>query len=267
MESLINKIFNVNPYGYKMLWGTSVFGFLLLIIFVSSLLKALLKKSNFRFEVSLILSSVPYILALAATYMFLSPDREALDTSAFWRYLSTYLVAICCLIIFSAFSALYNENRLGSRNLLFTFSLIFLYTNISLTSSFSFNRDYLYKRSDVENFVANFLKFNDTKSDVYFISQNTSGFESYLFHYLNLPSNSNYWCWSFGDIYNPNDLWTCKTNLESELLNYDYLVVHYGDPNLHNFYPKLFEKENPNFTAIFKIIKMENRIKLIKIFD
>lgn len=265
--SLINKIFDVNPYGYRMLWGTSVFGFLLLIILISSLLRALLKKSNFRFEVSLIVSSVPYILALAATYMFLSPDREALDTSAFWRYLSTYLVTICCLIIFSVFSDIYDDNKLGSRYIVYTLSLMYLYTNISLTNSFSFNRDYLYKRSDVENYVANFLKFNKTKSDVYFISQNTSGFESYLFHYLNLPSNSNYWCWSFGDIYNPNDLWTCKTNLESELVNYDYLVVHYGDPNLHNFYPRLFEMENPNFNAIFKINNTENEIKLTKIFD
>jgi hypothetical protein len=233
-----------------------------------------LNNSNLRFEVSLVIAIVPYILALAAAYMFLAPDREALDTSAFWRYLSTYLVAICCLVIFSMFSDLYNDNRLSSRYLeyasrylVFTFSLMFLYTNISLTSSFSFNRDYLYKRSDVENYVANFLKFNKSKSDVYFISQNTSGFESYLFHYLNLPSNSNYWCWSFGDIYNPNDLWTCKTNLESELVNYDYLVVHYGDPNLHNFYPKLFEMENPNFNAIFKINNTENGIKLTKIFN
>lgn len=265
--SLTNKIFDVNPYGYRMLWGTSVFGFLLLILLITSLLKALLKKSNFRFEVSLIVSSVPYILALAATYMFLSPDREAMDTAAFWRYLSTYLVAICCLVIFSNFSDIYDDNKLGSRYVVYTLSLMYLYTNISLTNSFSFNRDYLYKRSDVENYVANFLKFNKTKSDVYFISQNTSGFESYLFHYLNLPSNSNYWCWSFGDIYNPNDLWTCKTNLESELVNYDYLVVHYGDPNLHNFYPKLFDMENPNFNAIFKINNTENGIKLTKIFD
>jgi hypothetical protein len=198
--------------------------------------------------------------------MFLAPDREATDTSAFWRYLCSYLIALITLSIFLLIQNIGHVSVYTQYSLILAL-IIFLYLSVDFVKSYSFNRDLLYVRNDVEDYVKNFKKYNVVKSNVYFISQNTNGYQNYLFHFLNLPSNSNFWCWSFGDIYNPQDIWTCKSNLEQELLQYDYLVVHYGDPNLHNFYPDLFISENDNFNAIFKVTQNNDRIKLTKIFD
>lgn len=267
VKSIIQKTFESNPYGYNMLLGLSVFDFLLLLCLTVGISMArLVTNSIFNYVLLLNLGIIPYIVLLLATYMFLSPDMEAKDTSAYWRYLSSYLIAIITLSFFLFAHNLY-INSTWMKYTLFVALPIFLYPRVDLADSFSFNRDLLYVRDDVENYVNNFQRYNKVKSNVYFISQNTNGYQNYLFHYLNLPSNSNFWCWSYGDIYNPQDIWTCKSNLEQELFGYEYLVVHYGDPNLHNFYPHLFTSENDNFNAIFKIVKNGETLRLLKIFD
>lgn len=267
VKSIFQKTFESNPYGYSMLLGLSVFEFLLMLILVVGISTTrLVKNSTFGYIFFVNLGVIPYIVLLIATYMFLSPDMEAMDTSAYWRYLSSYLIAIITLSFFQIAHNLYSNSTWIKYTLLVALP-IFLYNRVDLADSFSFNRDLLYVRDDVENYVKNFQRYNVVKSNVYFISQNTNGYQNYLFHYLNLPSNSNFGCWSYGDIYNPQDIWTCKSNLEQELFGYDYLVVHYGDPNLHNFYPDLFASENDNFNAIFRVVKNVGKLRLHKIFD
>ena len=55
-----------------------------------------------------------------------------------------------------------------------------------------------------------------------------------MFGYLILPNKSNWGCWSVGQPYGPQDVWTCNQSISKLLIGYDYLVVGNGDNNFWN---------------------------------
>ena len=97
---------------------------------------------------------------------------------------------------------------------------------------------------------------NHTKPDdkIYFINQNSDGFEKHVFAYSILPNKTIDWCWSFGNKYNSNDVWTCDQNLIDLVKDFDFLVIYYTDKKFHANYKSYFFKLNEEQTdAIFKI--------------
>jgi hypothetical protein len=103
---------------------------------------------------------------------------------------------------------------------------------------------------------------------VYFINQNSTGFEKYVFAYL-LPRNPvNYWCWSLGKKFYSEDLWTCDTTLSKALPGYDYLFVYGSGPELVADNPDLLTKHARNGEippGLFKVRSLNGELTLDRI--
>jgi hypothetical protein len=98
------------------------------------------------------------------------------------------------------------------------------------------------------------------RDKVYFIAQNTNGFERVMFYYAMLPYTSSMeWCWSLGKKYTESDVWTCDTGLAGQLKGYDYLAVYKGDRQFWDHAGALFAPEAKDLSSgVFKILRRSN---------
>ena len=96
------------------------------------------------------------------------------------------------------------------------------------------NPEKLAARLDVEKMVPKTLALVKPSDSVYYIYQQSTGEEKYMFAYLILPNRNNWGCWSVGKPYGSADVWTCKKSVSELLIGYDYLVVGNGDGNFWN---------------------------------
>jgi hypothetical protein len=125
----------------------------------------------------------------------------------------------------------------------------------------------LEKRNKFENFLSQYPT-PEPGSSVYFIDQNSTGFEKYVFAYL-LPRNPvNYWCWSLGKKFYSEDLWTCNTTLTKALPGYEYLFVYGSGPELVADNPDLLSKYARNGEippGLFKVRVLNGELTLDRI--
>ena len=129
------------------------------------------------------------------------------------------------------------------------------------------NPDLLQSRLNVEEFISKYPSVPIQKK-IYFINQNSTGYEKYVFAYL-LPKNEvNYWCWTLGEKYYPQDQWSCNKSLNVALEGYDYLYIFKGDQQLVRnnlgILGDLVGAKN-DFRAVFQIKHTASGPKLEKI--
>jgi len=121
-------------------------------------------------------------------------------------------------------------------------------------------------RREIEDSTEVIKKYISTGQKVYFIQQNSLGYEQSLFAYLMRPFNARNWCWSIGKKYYPDDVWTCDKELKDLINDYDYLYVYRADQQFWNNSKGLFDPEDiGKKSGIYKILKNNNTITLINV--
>jgi len=113
-------------------------------------------------------------------------------------------------------------------------------------------------------------KYIQPGEKVYFVAQNSNGFERSMFYYAMLPYTSSMsWCWSLGKKYYEGDVWSCDVNLTSLIDGYSYLAVYRGDDQLWQSANKLFDiNEIKNASpSLFKINRTDGKIESIRRLD
>jgi hypothetical protein len=176
-----------------------------------------------------------YVFALFLAYILVSTKRDALQSSSFFRYISVYLFAwIVSLALRIVYISLSKSKRLGYFASISIMLFSFTWTPAALamdTEGIKADKTLLDVRKKVESFIEKYEKPLPGKK-IYFINQNSTGYEKYIFAYL-LPENEvNYWCWSIGPKFYPEDLWTCDSSLKNALVGYDYLYIYKSGPEL-----------------------------------
>jgi uncharacterized pyridoxamine 5'-phosphate oxidase family protein len=95
---------------------------------------------------------------------------------------------------------------------------------------------------------------------VYFIAQNTNGYEKHMFDYAMIPFLPNN-CWSVGAKYSEADVWTCNQPLEQLINGYDYLAIYNADQRFWNDNARLVLTKGQNSQqGVYKIISREGRV-------
>jgi hypothetical protein len=121
-------------------------------------------------------------------------------------------------------------------------------------------------RLDIEQIVPKTLEIIQPKDSVYFIYQQSTGEEKYMFAYLILPNKNNWGCWSVGKPYGLQDAWTCDRSLAELLIGYDYLVVGNGDDKFWNEASSyLTPGSNTGRQGIYKVSFPSSKLQLIQV--
>ena len=176
-----------------------------------------------------------YIFGLYLSYILVSTQADALQTSSFFRYVNVYLFAWLISILSRLLISIGSFDAFSSFMLAALISLICL--NISPATlkndmkGIRSDGKSLSSRVNVEAFM-NRYSTPALRSKLYFINQDSTGYEKYIFSYLNPRNETNWWCWSLGKKYYKKDQWTCDSKLSDVLRGYDYLYIFKGDAKL-----------------------------------
>jgi hypothetical protein len=279
-NSIIDQLLvKINDYS-----GIQVLGIVgtanLLIVFLSFISLEIIGRFIFRRNQDLfiffqplpwIVGFISYLMGLYLAYILVSTERDALQSSSFFRYISVYLFAWTASIVLrlTCFTLTTSKNNRYFFSIL-TLLVSFILMPASLANDIKEIRSdtvLLEKRNKFESFL-NQYPLPEPGSSVYFINQNSTGFEKYVFAYL-LPRNPvNYWCWSLGKKFYSEDLWTCDTTLSKTLPGYEYLFIYESGPELVADNPDLLTKYARNgeiSPGLFKIRVLNGELNLDRI--
>jgi hypothetical protein len=253
-----------------------------LLVFTSITLLIMGKGRNiFGREVATwIFGFIIYQVSLILSYIFIFNQYEAEYVASLNRYNATYFVAWSLWIILQLWTLILKSIQriifLGIPLFVFIFfsAPLPFYEDVKALNAPNFSPVYSYQidklrsfntRSEVEKISARLPKL-DKNEKVYFISQDSTGFEKYMFNYVLLPIQSNYSCWSIGERYTPEDVWTCAGDLSRHLQGYSYLAVFNADERFWSDNRKYFEGDNSKKNlSIFQIINTKNGLTLNEI--
>lgn len=207
------------------------------ILSLLSVCVVLLSQRLTRLKTALILQIllfgfVGYIAFLLLAYLFFFTEYEGIRLASFERYSLSY-VLMWVLFILALFGQMMSRLRVQASVLLsgalLCLTIYFVPTRINTDfTHIKLDTAILHKRKqavDLANIVKKYIKSNER---VYFIAQNTNGYEKQMFDYSMMPyPPAN--CWSVGQRYGAADVWTCPEPLLKLLQGYSYLAVYQAD--------------------------------------
>ena len=213
-----------------------------------------------------------YLAVLLVLYMFFFGGYEGPRLASFDRYVNTYLVGVIIVLFGVMLSQYFKEKRDKATTISVIIISIFVMlpnlkaTQLDLSNAIKGRQDV-----DVES-VSKYWKLIETKtltnSRIYFIWQGGNGTENSIFNYGIMPKTNNQGCWSVGEPYDDNDVWTCRMTVkefEQTLKNYDYLFVAKSDSKFEENFSSLFGSVDVSNGSLFQVAKEGSLIKLQKI--
>ena len=207
-----------------------------------------------------------YLAALFISYVIIFSEYEGVRLASFERYFSTYMIA-WSLILFAFASNLICKLKMSqcvaSMIVVGVTAAYFVPSRFysDLRAIRSSGSDYQTRQSTEA--LANEVKRHiQLDQKVYFVAQDSNGFERVMFYYAMLPYTSSMsWCWSFGKKYTEGDVWTCDTSMLDLLNGYDYLALYRVDKQFWDLYSNLFEADVLGKTSgVFEIKRSDGKI-------
>jgi hypothetical protein len=253
----------------------ATFGFKLSLIQLFAWLAALgclliiLSPQGQRRKASLILltiaaGAVAYHAFLLWTYLVYFTEYEGVRLASFERYSWTYMLAWALLVV-----CLLGRGRPQTNGpkqwlapaLLVTVALYLVpgkfYADLKGIQS---EPNALAQKKKAIALAGQVKKHIKPGEKVYFIAQNTNGYEKHMFDYAMIPFLPNN-CWSVGAKYSEADVWSCNQPLEQLINGYDYLAIYNADQRFWNDNARLFLTTGQNSQqGVYKIISREGRV-------
>lgn len=258
------KIFKINIF-----FTTIIFTFYSLLIIFKAPRRRYFE--NILIFMIYFLGLVTFISLHLYLYIVWFGDYEGPRLSSFERYIGIYY--LCWLILLIPITVqqfIQVNNTWLTKNERLASTLILI---ISCAGSVALHVKYIFApisqiamRQEIEASTHSIKKYISTGQKVYFIQQNSLGFEQSLFSYLMRPFNARNWCWSIGEKYYPSDVWTCNEELKKLIFDYDYLYIYRADQQFWNNSKDLFDvSEIGKKSGIYRILKHNNSVTLINV--
>ncbi len=246
------------------------------------MLAFLLKKNlKIRSQIGLIwlvllLGNIGYLLGLLLSYLYAFSEYEGLRLASFYRYSNTFVLAFLLTGVGLVFMngskrtlLLYKKHQ--SRLYIFGFALtLFLYT--FFTPHFGIltrkNTTAMNIRVQMRPQIELILSQVRRDQKIHIIYQNSSGYEAKIIQYEILPRVTNGNCFSLGERYYPEDVWTCplsQEEWETQLNGYDYVFFAKIDEKFIRSYGGLFASQTADNDFLFQVKHLYDHIKLIPI--
>lgn len=234
----------------RVLQNTERFGLLLIsdlmlvIVFLLLLfLLAILRRGGFKsgtqgkthLVVELSIYTFVYFGAVLLSYLTKFSSFDAMRLASYERYIGTIFLA---LLFFVFVSLLLLYFRLQNRNvraavLLVVFVVLVSFSYKRVPQLLPDNQVAVEEHADYALIVEKISRtIQEPNADIYFIAQNTNGFEWLAFRYHLFPTHV-YGHWSIGASYDENDIYTVSMDVADWLKtlekSYDYLFIYRCD--------------------------------------
>lgn len=255
--------FNTNIKLYKLILAYTVVGLIL-----STLLN---NKNRFFHACSFLAISIGcivYFLFLLFAYIVFFGPYEGPLLYGIERYTATYFIAWSLILL--GYFVNFCLRNIFNKALLICVSgiLLMIIPPVDFYKTmwrFPVDQPVLNMRGEIDS-LARDLDGIPSEKKVYFISQNTSGYEARVFQYTISPRQASNDCWSVGSKYGPSDLYTCSKSFEDLISGYDYLAIYKSDEKFWNEQSRLFSKSALKFKAngIYKVNLSKDGLLMIE---
>lgn len=190
------------------------------------------------FSVLVIAGYVVYAGALLYMYLHLFSEYEGLTLASMERYMYTFLMGAAIFFLYMIIETIFARfGGFGNILILIPIGLVLVFTPWSRVTKDMFTcsetiKNTIAKRADYYQFeeFAKDLPYEDSR--VYFIAQDTNGYEYQVAYYLATPVSLSYdyeMGWSLGFPYSDKDVWTIEMSardFEQALLEGEYTHVY-----------------------------------------
>ena len=262
--------------------------FAVLTFFVILLSKG--AKERWRSGLFCILVIVGYVLYAAALlymYIHLFTEYEGATLASLERYMYTFVLGALVFYLYMIFEKIFARfGGFGNILILIPIALVLVFTPWSRVVKDMFDcsetvESTIAKRADyykVEEFMSGLNKpdTSDFENErVYFIAQNSNGYEYQVSYFLATPVSLSYdysMGWSLGYAYSDEDIWTLemtKEEWEKALVDggYTYVYLYNVDKQFRSLYGDLFEYETSiSNNSAFKIVVLDGHVILRRVF-
>ena len=209
------------------------------------------------FSILVLAGYVLYAGALLYMYIHLFTAYEGKTLASLDRYMATYLLGAVIFFLYMMVERIFERfGGFGNVLILVPMALILVFTPWGRVVSDMFNNRETVKKTvdkrEEYSRLAEFTDLLDYENDrVYFIAQNTNGYEYQVSYYLATPVSLSYdysMGWSLGYPYSDDDVWTLDMSAEEweqALLDgdYRYVYLYHVDKQFRNRFKDLFEYE------------------------
>lgn len=223
------------------------------------------------FSILVLVGYVLYAGALLYMYIHLFTPYEGQTLASLDRYMATYLLGAVIFFLYMIVERIFERfGGIGNVLILIPMTLILVFTPWNRVVSDMFNnaetiKKTIDRRAEYNKLTAFTDQLDYEKDRVYFIAQNTNGFEYQISYYLATPVSLSYdysMGWSLGYPYSDDDVWTLDMNAEAwekALVDggYRYVYLYHVDKQFRNRFKDLFEYE----TAISDQSAFEVQVK------
>ena len=180
----------------------------------------------------LFISCVGYLLFLLFTYVFFFTEYEGIRLASFERYSQSFVLMWVVYLTAQSTRVIadlgYKKSFITQACLLMAAIAFAPPKLISDFSSVKLDPHLVHVRESISALTGIVKRHASPGDKVYFIAQNTNGYEKVMFDYSMIPEPSAN-CWSVGEPYGSHDVWTCRESLRRLLMGYKYLVIFKAD--------------------------------------
>ncbi|MEI6114601.1 MAG: hypothetical protein WCP99_08520 [Burkholderiales bacterium] len=181
--------------------------------------------------------AIGYLLFLLWLYLAFFTEYEGVRVASFERYSMTYLLAwllVAYTLLISELARFRSKwiSLIPIAGLVLTFGFAPA-KFISDAQGVPIDAASLEKMKKAKALAEEVKKHVKPGERVYFLAQNSNGYERHLFDYAMVPYPHSE-CWSVGKKYNDGDVWTCDRPLGLLVKDYDYLAIYHADDRFWN---------------------------------
>jgi hypothetical protein len=247
-KALFNRSFPDSAWGISFI-GSPIFWTLLFTGFFA------LARKGAENLIAYFLGLCGYTLFLTTAYMYFFSEYEAHILVSFERYLGVYFLAFALLAIKMTMEEKLYRSKIF---LVFWIALILIYRpRLDLTFPYSLRGTPINQnRAALRPFIDKIKQHATQGNRVWFVLQNSDGFEAMMVRYEIAPIRMNTSDWSIGDMYFEKDIFTIDLTYEEfrrRAATYDFMMFARVDENFQRRYGQAFEKP-PTSGAIYKRI-------------
>lgn len=263
-----------NSYIFNMRYVSWVVVAMALFFVLNRLVK---EKARLRFYAwGSMIGLAVYTVGLMLLYVFTYTEYEAVNLASFQRYLATYFVTLAYFISGVLFIEVNKrKNQFVKKTIMAASGVLLLFVPVNAFWDVTF----LYKEQvnmtvsqrDVYIEVMPYLeKLNYFENKIWFISQNTSGFDYWYLKYLVTPIEpAGGGIWSLGKPYSENDMYTINLTVEEWLDNLEkqngtHVYLHYIDTAFIEQYSDAFESESEIEQGCMYSLELQEDKKYLK---
>lgn len=214
--------------------------------------------------------AIAYLLFLLLSYLLFFSEYEGIRLASFERYAGTYFLA-WALVVFGAYSGAVDTFKIKWLRPVLAIpilaGLLCLPLGLFAPPVSSPQIEKVLEQRERIDALAELVKKHAAKGDkVYFIDQNSTGFEKFMFSYSVSPLETQWWCWSVGEKYNKDDVWTCKEDLRKLLDGYSFVVLYNADEQFWGSNSDLFAPDaRGRTTGVFRVARKDGQLVLTQV--